>query len=234
MNFKVAGVMLAVLSASGLGASAASAQDGDSSLEIDGFAGASSSYRDRGLRLSDGDVAAFASVAAFHGSGFYLGVDGASINDGFGNDARTEFYAGYNWEDGTYIYDVSLELEGIHGKGSEYYPEVKASIARDFGLAYIKGGMAYAPEGRWNTPDVDSFYNYLDLELPLPWVSSLTLLTHVGYDFRSSGKSNLWDWSVGVSSFVWDNFEISLSYASSSLDQTIGKDGFVLGARIYF
>ncbi len=233
MNFKVAGVMLAGLLAGGGVASGANAQDSEPAWDFDGFAGASTDYRDRGLRLSDGDVSAFASLAAFHETGFYVGVDGASIKDGFGNDARTEFYAGYSWDTGSYIYDVSVELEGIHGKGSEYFPEIKASIARDFGLAYIKGGMAYATKGRWSTPGVDSFYNYVDLELPIPMVSALTLLTHVGYDFRQD-KSNLWDWSVGVSAFVGDNFEVSLSYASSSLDQTIGKDGFVLGAKIYF
>lgn len=231
MKKAIAGIMLAGM-AGMVGASAANAQ-GEASWDFDGYVGAVYDYRDRGLKLSDGDVAAFGSVAAFHETGFYVGLDAASIKDGFGNDARTEFYAGYSHDAGDYIYDFSVEAEGIHGKTSEFYPEIKVSMARDFGIAYIRGGVAYAPEGRWNTPDVDSFYNYLDLELPIPLASNLTLLTHIGHDFRN-GKSNLWDWSVGVSAFVMENLELSVSYESNSLDQRIGKDGFAISAKIYF
>lgn len=226
MKSIIAGIMLA-----GISVTTVSAQEAE--WDFDAYVGASSDYRDRGLRLSDGDFSAFGSVAAFHETGFYVGLDAASIKDGFGNDARTEFYAGYTIDAGDYIYDFSVEAEGIHGDSSEFYPELKASIARDFGIAYIRGGVAYAFEGRWNTPGVDSFYNYLDLELPVPLAPSLTLLTHVGYDIRD-GRSNLWDWSVGLSAFVMDNLELSVSYESNSLDQAIGKNGFMFGAKIYF
>ena len=228
MKSIIAGMMLAGVAATGVSAQS------EPVWEFDGYVGALTDYRDRGLRLSDGDITAFGSVAAFHESGFYVGVDAGLIEDTFDNDARSEFYAGYTIDKGDYIYDFSVELEGIHGSNSEYYPELKASIARDFGLAYIKGGMAYAFEGRWSTPGVDSFYNYMDLDVALPFVENLTLQTHVGYDFRNKDKSNLWDWSLGLSYFATDNLELKLSYESNSLDQKIGKDGFVFGVKLYF
>jgi len=226
-------VLTSIMLGSVIVTSPASAADDDSYWDIESFVGASTDYRDRGLRLSDGDISAFGSVGAYHSKGFYIGVDGASIDDGLGNDARTEFYAGYSLDTGDYIYDFSLELEGIHGTSSQYYPEIKASISRDFGLAYIRGGLAVAPEGRWSAPDVDSYYSYVDLDVPFPMLPNFTILTHVGYDVRD-GRSNIWDWSLGVSAFVMENIELNLSYQSSSLDQAIGKDGFVLGVKIYF
>ena len=208
------------------------AQD-EPSWDFEGYAALTTDQRDRGLKFSDSGTTLYGSLAAYHTSGFYGGLDASLIDNGFQDGERTEFFAGYGFESGAYIYDVSVELDGIHLDSSSYYPEFKASMARDFGLAYIRGGLSYAPEGRWNTPDVDSYYSYVDLEVPVPLISQLTVLTHIGYDARD-GRSNLLDWSVGLSVFVFDNLEINFSYADSSLDQAIGRDGISFGARIFF
>jgi len=208
------------------------AQDSEPDWSVDGYVGLFTDYRDRGISLSDRDVTLAGSLAVFHKSGFYGGVDAALIDDGRGGDQRTEFFAGYTIDAGDYIYDLSVELDGIHGDTSDYYSEFKASIARDFGLAFMRGGVAYAPEGRWHTPDVDSLYGYADLEIPVPTIPELTLLTHVGYDVRD-GRSNLWNWSVGLSAFI-ETFELSLTFEDSSLDHRIANGQFNLAAKFYF
>jgi len=210
----------------------AQAQDDDPAWSVEGYVGLYTDYRDRGLALSDFDPTVAGSLGVFHKSGFYGGIDAAIIDDGRGGDTKTEFYLGYSIDKGDYIYDFSVELDGIHGDTSNYYSEFKASVARDFGIAFIRGGMAYAPEGRWNTPDVDSFYTYADLELPVPTIPELTFISHFGYDARSS-RSNLWDWSVGVSAFI-ETFEVSLTFEDSSLDQNIGNGRFILSTKFYF
>jgi len=228
----IAATASAALCAAALVTASATAQDDDPTWSIEGYAGFYTDYRDRGLTLSDLDPTVAASMGLFHKSGFYAGIDAAKIDDGRGGDAKTEFYAGYSFDTGTYIYDLSVELDGIHGDTSDYYSEFKASIARDFGIAFIRGGLAYAPEGRWNTPDIDSFYTYADLELPVPAIPELTFISHVGYDARSS-RSDLWDWSVGFSAFI-QSFEVSISFEDSSLDQAIGNGRFILNTKIYF
>jgi uncharacterized protein (TIGR02001 family) len=214
------------------GASVAAAAQDDSGLAFDGYAGIVSDYRERGLSLSDKDPAIVASVGAFADNGFYGGVMGAIIDDGRGGDGKAEFYAGYQFYGGEYTYDLSVELDSIHGDGSSFYPEIKASVARDFGLAYIRGGISYAPDGRWFTPENDSLYISTDLEVPVPTMPELTAIFHVGHDFRSD-KVNLWDWGAGVSVFV-DKVEVSLMYEDSSLDRSVGKGAVTLGARFYF
>lgn len=213
------------------GTSAVAAQD-ESSWSLDGYFGGATDLRDRGLSLSDRDPVMYGSLGLFHDNGFSAGVDLALISDRLGNDGRTEFFVGYSLDKGDYIYDFTVELDGIHGDDSNFYPEFRASVSRDFGLAFIRGGLAYAPDGRWSTPDLDSFYTFADLEIPVPTLPDLTLVTHVGYDARSNA-SNLWDWSVGVSAFIKD-FEISLTLEDSSLDDPISNTQLVLGAKIYF
>jgi len=211
---------------------AASAQNAEPDWTIDGYVGLTSDYRDRGLSLSDKGVAVFGSLAVFHKNGLYGGLDAALIDDGRGGDKKTEFFAGYSLDAGDYIYDFSVELDGIHGDTSDYYSEFKVSIARDFGLAFIRSGIGYAPDGRWNTPEVDSVYGYVDLEIPVPTLPDFTLISHIGYDARDK-RSNLWDWSVGLSAFV-ESIEFNLRYENSSLDQRIGTGAVVLGTKLYF
>ncbi len=222
--------ILAAFAASLLSAPAAVAGD---SLSIDGFVGVTSDMRDRGISISDKDATLRGSIYGFHDSGIYAGVDAALIDDGMGGDEKTEFFAGYSFDtDGGYTVDLSVELDGIHGITSEYYPEYKAALSRDFGLAFLRGGLSFSPEGRWNTPGVDSWYAYSDIEIPLPVVSEITLITHMGYDLRDN-RSNLFDWSAGFSIFM-DEFEVTVMYEDSSLDDTRAKGRFVLGTRFYF
>ncbi|UTW54875.1 TorF family putative porin [Kordiimonas sp. SCSIO 12610] len=209
------------------------AQEDVPEIEITGYVGGVSDYRDRGLSLSDQDPTLVAAVTLNHKSGFYIGTQGALIDDQFDRDTQLEFYAGYKFESNGFEYDVSAELDSFFGgNGDEYFPEFKASIARDFGIAYLKSGLAYAPEGRWNTPGIDSLYWSTNLELPVPTLPALTIISRLGYDIRQN-RSDIWDWSAGLSAFVGD-VEFSLVYEDSTLDQDIADDALVLGVRLFF
>jgi uncharacterized protein (TIGR02001 family) len=215
-----------------IASNSAFAQEEESDWSLDGFVGVATDYRDRGLSVSDRDFTAHGSIGLFHSSGFSGGMDLAGISDGLGSDVRTEFFAGYSMDNGDYVYDFSVELDVFHGDSSRYYPEFKAAISRDFGLAFIRGGIAFAPDGRWSSPDLDSYYTFADLEIPVPTIPELTLMTHIGYDARD-GASDLLDWSVGLSAFV-QNFEVTLAFEDSSLDRSISNGQVVLGAKFYF
>ena len=230
-NFLITAVATSAFATSGVVSGAAHAQD-EWSLSLDGYVGLTSDYRDRGVSLSDRDFAAVASVGAFFDNGFYVGVDAGTVDTLNGGDARIETFAGYTIDTGSYIYDFSVELDSIHGDGSQYYPEFKASMSRDFGLAFTRAGVAYAPGGRWTNPNNQSFYSFADLEIPVPNMPALTIVGHVGRDFRSDVE-NLWDWSVGLSAFVGDA-ELTVTYDKSTFDGRIGSGRVIFGARMYF
>lgn len=201
-------------------------------FSIDGYIGGTTDNRDRGVSLSDRDLALTGSVGAFHDSGFYFGIDAGTVDTFNGADGRLEFFTGYSLDTGDYVYDFSFELDSFHGDSSQYYPEFKASVSRDFGLAFTRAGVAYAPEGRWLNPSSDSVYTFADLEIPVPHMPAITIISHVGRDFRSDAQ-NLWDWSVGVSAFVGDA-ELSLVYDDSDFADRISAGRVIFGARWYF
>jgi len=207
-------------------------QSAESDFSIDGYIGGVTDYRDRGLSLTDGDIAVMASIGAFHDNGFYVGLDTAKINTLNGGNFRTELFAGYSLDRGDYVYDFSVELDTIYGDTTQYYPEFKASISRDFGIAFTRAGAAYAPGGRWSNPQSSSVYTFADLEVPVPTLPALTVIGRIGRDFRSDAV-DLWDWSIGLSVFVGD-VELSMSYEDSSLDQRAGNGSVIFGTRFYF
>lgn len=213
-------------------ANSAMAQSEDSPFTIDGYVGVTSDMRDRGLSLSDRDITVNGSLGIFHESGFFGGVDFARIELPNGADFRTEFFAGYSIDSGDYVYDFSVELDSNHGSGSQYYPEFKTAVSRDFGLVFTRVGAAFAPGGRWSNPGGESIYAYGDIELPVPTMTALTILAHVGHDVRG-GAENIWDWSLGVSAFVGD-FELTVAYEKSTIDQSIGSGRMIFGGRFYF
>ncbi|MCJ9427817.1 TorF family putative porin [Kordiimonas marina] len=205
----------------------------DGGFSIDGYVGGVSDYRDRGIALSEKDPAVVASIGAYHENGLYFGVTGASINDQVGGDVRAKFFGGYRIDKGDYVYDLSVELDSFHGGGDRYYPDIRATVSRDFGIAFIRGGLNYAPDGRWSLPDNNSLYAFTNLEVPIPNVPELTFVSRAGYDMRGGGRSNLWDWGVGLSAFISD-LELSVMYEDSSLDGRLGKGAVTFGAKYYF
>ncbi|WCL53675.1 TorF family putative porin [Gimibacter soli] len=222
-----------MLTALALVAAAPAVQASD--IDLEGYVGVVSDYRDRGISLSDKDFAALGSVAAYHTSGLYGGMLAATFDDRLGGQVETEFFAGYRVDKGTVIYDISGELDMYHGDdGTRTLPGVRGSMARDFGLFFVRGGLAWSPEGRWHTPDVASLYAFSDLEVPVPNLPELTFVTRLGYDMRSDGRANLWDWGVGLSAFLLDRVELTLMYDDTSKNDPRASGTVSVGARFYF
>lgn len=212
---------------------AAAQAQSDSNVAVEGYVGLVTDYRDRGLSLSGFDPAITASVGAFHDSGAYVGIDGAAFFDSaVGLDGRARLFAGYTLDKGDYIYDFSVELDSVHGSGSNFFLELKATVSRDFGLAFTRGGISVAPDGRWSNPSGESYYVFADAEVPVPTLPALTVITHVGHDVRSGGQ-NLWNWSAGLSAFVGD-IELAGRYEKSSINNRIGNDRFLFSLRYFF
>lgn len=205
----------------------------DSKVAVEGYIGAVTDYRDRGLSLSGFDPAITASVGAFHDSGAYFGIDGAAFFDSaVGLDGRARLFAGYSLDRGDYVYDFSVELDSVHGTDSNFFPELRATVSRDFGLAFTRSGISIAPDGRWSNPTGESYYVFADVEVPVPTFPALTVITHVGHDVRSGGQ-NLWNWSAGLSAFVGD-IELAGRYEKSSINNRIGNGRFLFSLRYFF
>ncbi len=216
-----------------LASSSALKADDDKNYDLGGSVGFISDYRDRGFSLSDKDISAFGSLSIYYNNGLYGGIIVSSVDDPDDRNFKGDFFVGWGKESGSYIYDFSVEVGSLVGGPRErIFPEFQASIARDYGLLFAKMGVAWAPNGRWSSPDNDTFYGYFDGEIPVPTMPSITLLTHLGYDVRS-GRKNLWDWSTGVSVFV-KNTEFTISYEDSSSRNAIASGAVIFGLRQHF
>lgn len=225
------------VSAAGIAVFAAmpgAALDDDPAIDWEGSLSLVSDFRDRGVSITDEDFALVGSLGAYHKSGFYAGLLALNVDDRNDRDFKGDFYVGYQKESGAYLWDFAVEIDSmIGGIDDKVFPEFQASVARDYGLAYVRLGTGYAPEGRWISPDGrDAVYSYLDAEFPIPNMPAFTILTHFGYDIRSQ-RSDLYDWSVGVSAFVND-YEFTISYDDSTSNDPLASGAIVFGFRRYF
>lgn len=171
--------------------------EGDITIETD--VSVVSDYVYRGLSRSDSGWAVQGSLTALSDDGFYMGVFGSTLNNKFNDhDLETEFFGGYIFSKGAYDYDLSVSYDALHGGEDEGYFEFRSSIARDYGIAYLKGGINYSPDGR-EIGEGDSIYGYTDLDIPLPIsnIPPMSVALHLGYE-NYEGPLDKWDWSVGV------------------------------------
>lgn len=226
-------------------APSALAQDDDSVL-FDGDISVSSNIMDRGRAKTTKDYGVGATLSLTKGDvfgGVYLSNITAP-----GYSGEIEIFAGVTRPLGGWDLTLSGKLDMLSGKDyqvaglavdskSKYFPEIKATVARDYGIAYIVAGTSWSMDGRWDTPS-DSIYSFVDAEMPIPRMPELTLITHIGQDFRKN-NTNAFDWSVGLSVFVKD-FELTTSYVKTSQPHSYagftdrGKGRFVMGLKFYF
>lgn len=204
----------------------------DDPFEFDGYISVSTDHRDRGVSLSGTDPALTGGLTVSKGS-FFAGVFGAWAKDLNGRETQTEFFAGYMMPLGGWDLTLSGELDSFHdNSSSSFYPEVKAAISRDYGLAYVNGGVSWSLDGRWNNPLNDSVYSWVDVDVPIPSMPEYTVVAHLGHDIID-GNKNITDWSIGMSAFIKD-FEISASYVDTTYDDKRGKGAFLAGLKFYF
>lgn len=204
----------------------------DDPFEFDGYISVSTDHRDRGVSLSGSDPALTGGLTISKGS-FFAGVFGAWAKDLNGRETQTELFAGYMLPLGGWDLTLSGELDSFHGNGSSsFYPELKAAISRDYGLAYVNGGVSWSMDGRWDNPTVDSGYAWFDVDVPIPSMPEYTIIAHIGHDFIT-GNNNVTDWSIGVSAFIKD-FEVSASYVDTTYNDNRGKGAFLASLKFYF
>lgn len=204
----------------------------DDPIEFDGYISVATDHRDRGVSLSGSDPALTGSLTIYKG-GFFAGAFGAWAKDLNDQKAQTEFFVGYMMPLGGWDLTLAGELDSFHGNGdSSFYPEIKASLSRDYGLAYVNGGVSWSMDGRWHNPDGDDVYTWIDLDVPIPTLPEFTVVAHAGRDFIS-GYDNVTDWSIGVSAFVKD-FEITASYVDTTYADNRGKGAFLASLKFYF
>lgn len=227
------------------------AQD-DNKVILDGNVHISHDLVDRGLDMSVRDVSLSATLNLSKGK-LFSGVYVSNASNGTWYDAEVSFFAGIDEKLGAWDLTVMAELDSFHGGdytigatnfegGSRFFPEVKATIARDYGIAYLVAGTSWSMRGRFSDAG-DSVYAWFDAELPVPTMPELTIISHVGYDNKqqtlfSTGKDAV-DWSVGISAFVQD-YELTVSYVNSTDDRFIpnvgnrGKGRVLAGFKFYF
>ena len=182
-----------------------------------------SSYRFRGIDLSDEKVAVQGWVNVTHESGLYAGTWASGV-DGFGelggSNLELDLYAGYKTAladcvtlDGGLIYYAYPSSTG----GNFEFFEPYAKLGLEAGPAALTLGVAYAP-----AQDVirenDNLYISADAGLPIEG-TPFALDAHVG---RSEGKTTLTpgesytDWSLGASA-SWKALTARVAYVDTDI-----------------
>lgn len=223
------GVVLVLVGGQGLLAQ----DDTAPAWSFSGTLGSQFDLRDRGVSLTGRDIAPTLNVLADHKSGFYTGAFvAANLNTPLGQDMEIEPFVGYATAVGGYTLDFSAEVDVFLGGEEDAFVEFRSAISRDFGLAFTRFSVAYAPDGRWSAPGVDSVYVRTDLEVPVPGMPQATLIARYGYDILD-GLENRSDWSVGASYFLGD-LELSVAYEDSEAPGPFGASRVVAGVRLFF
>lgn len=186
-------------------------------IKLEGEVAFVSDYVFRGISRTQGDPAGQGILDLVHENGLYAGAFVSYFDDLFGHDIETEFYLGYTITKGAYDYNLTVAHDSFHGGGdSTGYLEIRGSISRDFGLAYLTGGFAFSPDNR-EFGDGRSIYGYTSAELPLPFPSlpPMAVELKVGYEDFAGGFDK-WDWSVGY--FIdYKGLEWGVQYKDTNL-----------------
>ncbi|GAK33976.1 hypothetical protein JCM17846_15830 [Iodidimonas nitroreducens] len=220
--------LLACFGLIGLLAPMAKAQDVKMSMD----AAVMSDLVDRGLSLSDEDPSASFGIFADLGRHLYSGLTVASIDDFMGNDARISGIVGLSLPLDAYQLDLSVLADGFVGGDGFVTPEIRARLSRDLGLFVAAAGVSYAPDGRWSLRNQDVLYSYLETEVPIPRLSWLTAVAHVGYELFD-GAANKTDWGMGLAA-GYQAFEFSLNYEDSDRNDPRGDARLVAALRVFF
>lgn len=172
---------------------------------IDAFAEVNllSDYRFRGVSRSDEDPAAQVALTLSHGSGFYLGGRGTSLNgiDGLQGrdlgDVELDLYAGYGAQlGGGFEVDAgAVYYVFTGGDGPTDYVEPYASLSYLIGPVYATAGAKYAPSQRAiGGEDMLYLFGQVDVSIPFrPWSFSALVGRQEAGAFQ-----DYWTWSLGV------------------------------------
>jgi uncharacterized protein (TIGR02001 family) len=213
----------------------ASALAQDSEFSLSGDVGAVSDYTFRGVSRSDGDPAVQAGIDLAHSSGFYLGAFLSSMDDLQDHHFEAEGYIGYGFSGGPWEYNLSLGIDSFHGNNdSDVFLELRGTISRDFGFAYVRSGLYFTPDNREiGLGRAVYAFGEGDFYIPAPGLPPITLNMKIGYEDFEGGLSK-WDWSVGL--FVEaGGLEWGLRYVDTNKRLVQGsRSRIVFGVKKYF
>lgn len=207
----------------------------ESALNLTGDAAIITDYRFRGLSRSNREVAVQGSLDLSHDNGLFLGTFLSSLKDTRGHDFEVEGVAGYAAAAGPWDLSFSLGYDSFHkGNASDGYFELRSTVSRDFGFAYVRGGLYFAPDDR-EIGLGRSIYTFGegDIYLPAAGLPPLTLHLKAGYEDFEGGISK-WDWTVGLFIEV-GGLEMGLSYVDTNKRLVQGSRSTVIfGIKKYF
>lgn len=202
-------------------------------LEVDGDVAILSDYVERGVSVSGEGVVGQAGLTLSGDSGAYGGVFVSTLSNAGGRDAETEIFGGYAIESGAYEIDFSVSYIALHGNNTTGFADLGVTVSRDFGVAYISGGLRVAPDGRRDRSVDSAVYVYTDVEVPVPTMSWATLALHVGHESLDGGRDKL-DWSAGAYFYV-KGIELNFTYYDTDLGPVDEANSrFVVGAKLLF
>lgn len=213
-------------------------------LDVSAEASLLSDYRFRGVSRSDEDPALQGAVTITHGSGFYLGARGTTLNglDSFRlrdpsfedlGEVELDLYAGYRAELGG---GLDLDAGLVYyvftgGDGATDYVEPYASLSYLIGPVQATAGAKYAPDQRAiGSEDMLYLFGQVDVSVPF---------TPIGFTAQAGRQDwgrygSYWNWSVGAN-YAIGPAEIGLRYVDTDLPPIAGQDsGLVLSLGLFF
>ncbi len=168
----------------------------------------------RGVSQSSRKPAGQAEVDWRFANGLYVGTWISNVDFGDGPSFELDLFAGYVMERG----DLELDFGFVYFMYplldiETFYPEFTINAVYDFGRVRTGGFFALT----WNYGEAGdpAYYPAFDVAIDLVW--TLSLETHVGYQFgNGSGKgADEFDWSVGLAASHW-GFDARLAYVDTN------------------
>lgn len=190
---------------------------GAANAEVSATVTATNDYVFRGITQTSEDPALQASVDYGHESGWYIGAWGSNVDFGPGDPANIEvdIYTGFAGETEAGLgWDVGITYYTYPDESDYNYPEIYGKLS--YGM--FSGGLFYSND--WVNQGEDAMY--VNAGVSVPFADKFSFNAGVGYSFGDAfDDTEYMDYSIGVG-YTLSNFELSLSYIDTDLDEGEG------------
>lgn len=188
-----------------------------------------SDYANRGISLSNGDVAMQSSIDWSHDSGAYLGVSGSNVDFGNGTHFEMSVYGGHAGEVSAVTYDVMILGYLYPGTktGSQDFMEFSLALGYDAGFAAVSAGVAVSPEFYLRSGVGTHIGAGLAVPVPLGYTADRGIDLRVDANFGVQILENFPDYvyyNAGLGLEVFD-FKVDVRYVGTGYT---GGSGFGL------
>lgn len=190
--------------------------------DVEGSAGITSDYIDKGISQSDGHAAFQGGLTWTHEGGLFLGIDGSTVDFNDGTDAEINLVGGYQWEwDG---WALAAGVARTHyagapkGAGMDLW-EFALAAALDLETHQWEAEFVYSPD---DGGAGDALYQRL--AVTIPFADRFAVSPHVGhqwYDRRDVGGPAFWEWGLELS-YALAPATIGIAYTDTGLKNEPG------------